>query len=364
MLAVVSCKSKSVRPQLGHETNSVFVFRIRHPCSRLNPVFRTKSTLKFAVSPTCSMRMPSPFPSVRRDPTLVPSPSAISFESSDVVLKWWMAGVLMSLDLKISKILRDAWSWDRPSAMLMKTIRGLRSLTFAIVSSSSEPSISIASRMAQSGIFPSAFTASSRLMSATVLSSGFLSSSSAGTMTPVPTSIILRSAVLSSFLSASGNVLMKMESLVATSLKGMPTAVLNPSSLYRYGAESADSIHGLTAEMTLPFGLRKSPTSTLSSAAVTGRSPTRLAYEVTSRVSTYVRTASCRSFAPGFLAARRASAISLRRLHGLYSNSGSSVSETRTVSPSPSARSVPMPTADFIRPSSPSPASVTPRWRG
>ena len=59
----------------------------------------------------------------------------------------------MSLDLKISKILRDAWSWERPSAMLTKTMAGLRSLTFAIVSSSSEPSISIASRMAQSGIW-------------------------------------------------------------------------------------------------------------------------------------------------------------------------------------------------------------------
>ena len=34
------------------------------------------------------------------------------------------------------------------------------------------------------------------------------------------------------------------------------------------------------------------------------------------------------------------------------------------VSPIPSARSVPIPTADFIRPSSPSPASVTPRCKG
>ena len=39
----------------------------------------------------------------------------------------------------------------------------------------------------------------------------------------------------------------------------------------------------------------------------------------------------------------------------------SSVSETRIVSPSPSHRSEPMPIALLIRPSSPSPASVTPR---
>ena len=46
------------------------------------------------------------------------------------------------------------------------------------------------------------------------------------------------------------------------------------------------------------------------------------------------------------------------------SASGSSVSETRIVSPRPSSSSEPMPTALLIRPSSPLPASVTPRWSG
>ena len=46
-------------------------------------------------------------------------------------------------------------------------------------------------------------------------------------------------------------------------------------------------------------------------------------------------------------------------LQGSISNSGSSVSETRMVSPRPSIRRDPMPMADFMRPSSPSPASVT-----
>eukprot|EP00967_Tisochrysis_lutea_P141325 scaffold259544_cov26-Tisochrysis_lutea.AAC.3 len=55
---------------------------------------------------------------------------------------------------------------------------------------------------------------------------------------------------------------------------------------------------------------------------------------------------------------------SARRLQGANSYSGSSVSETRMVSPRPSAKSAPMPMADFMRPSSPSPASVTPRWSG
>ena len=46
------------------------------------------------------------------------------------------------------------------------------------------------------------------------------------------------------------------------------------------------------------------------------------------------------------------------------SNSGSSVKDTLIVSPIPSSRSVPIPIADLILPSSPSPASVTPKWRG
>mmetsp|Transcript_53698 Transcript_53698/g.139869 ORF Transcript_53698/g.139869 Transcript_53698/m.139869 type:complete len:248 (+) Transcript_53698:696-1439(+) len=49
---------------------------------------------------------------------------------------------------------------------------------------------------------------------------------------------------------------------------------------------------------------------------------------------------------------------------GFASYSGSSVSETRIVSPRPSIRSVPMPAADLMRPSEPPPASVTPRCRG
>ena len=46
------------------------------------------------------------------------------------------------------------------------------------------------------------------------------------------------------------------------------------------------------------------------------------------------------------------------------SRTGSSVSETRIVSPSPSSRSEPIPMALLMRPSSASPASVTPTWKG
>jgi len=46
------------------------------------------------------------------------------------------------------------------------------------------------------------------------------------------------------------------------------------------------------------------------------------------------------------------------------SASGGSVSDTRMVSPMPSSSRAPMPVAPLARPSSPSPASVTPRWSG
>src|SRR5207244_2686299 len=46
------------------------------------------------------------------------------------------------------------------------------------------------------------------------------------------------------------------------------------------------------------------------------------------------------------------------------SSVGSAESETRTVSPMPSERSAPRPTADLIVPTPGVPASVTPRWRG
>ena len=43
---------------------------------------------------------------------------------------------------------------------------------------------------------------------------------------------------------------------------------------------------------------------------------------------------------------------------------GSAVSETRSVSPMPSASSEPIPTALLIAPANSVPASVTPRWSG
>ena len=46
------------------------------------------------------------------------------------------------------------------------------------------------------------------------------------------------------------------------------------------------------------------------------------------------------------------------------SSTGTAVSETRSVSPIPSARSEPIPIALFTVPVNAGPASVTPRWSG
>ena len=60
---------------------------------------------------------------------------------------------------------------------------------------------------------------------------------------------------------------------------------------------------------------------------------------------------------------RRPSALRISKAV-LTSSTGSAVSETRIVSPIPSASSAPIPTALLIEPENGVPASVTPRWSG
>mmetsp|Transcript_22332 Transcript_22332/g.62279 ORF Transcript_22332/g.62279 Transcript_22332/m.62279 type:complete len:202 (+) Transcript_22332:2247-2852(+) len=150
MSAVVSWRSNRVRPHDGHETNSVLVLLMRDPCRVENDVDRRKFTENL-VPPVSSIMTPSPFPSVRREPTLVPSCKASSLESSVSVVKWWITAVWMSLALKISNTRRDACRAERPSFGFRKHMAGLRSFTFMMVSSSSSPLISTAKRMAPSG---------------------------------------------------------------------------------------------------------------------------------------------------------------------------------------------------------------------
>ena len=68
MAAVTSCRSNSVRPHEGHETYSVFVLRMREPCSRPNDVRRRYSRS----APGCSIMTPSPRPSHSSPPACAP----------------------------------------------------------------------------------------------------------------------------------------------------------------------------------------------------------------------------------------------------------------------------------------------------
>ena len=110
-----------------------------------------------------------------------------------------------------------------------------------------------------------------------------------------------------------------------------------------------------TAESTEPSRCSSGLKSTASPSRCSGSLPTR---RVNTRVSRW-RSSNDGTPLPSAAAPRRSSVLA-----GAISRSGSSVSETRSVSPSPSISSDPMPIADFILPSSPSPASVTPRCSG
>mmetsp|Transcript_3072 Transcript_3072/g.9368 ORF Transcript_3072/g.9368 Transcript_3072/m.9368 type:complete len:237 (+) Transcript_3072:607-1317(+) len=67
MVSVTSCRSKSVRPQLGQLTNSVLTLRMREPWSSPKLAVRRNSGSKGA-----STRTPSPRPSTKRDPPSKP----------------------------------------------------------------------------------------------------------------------------------------------------------------------------------------------------------------------------------------------------------------------------------------------------
>ena len=103
---------------------------------------------------------------------------------------------------------------------------------------------------------------------------------------------------------------------------------------------ASPSIRGAPAAMAA-FSIRSSSSSSFSESVITP----------------FSMAAVCRSWAHS--STKRTSL----RATGI-SHSGSSESDTLMVSPSPSVSRAPMPTALLTRPSSPSPASVTPRCRG
>mmetsp|Transcript_7747 Transcript_7747/g.31490 ORF Transcript_7747/g.31490 Transcript_7747/m.31490 type:complete len:249 (+) Transcript_7747:302-1048(+) len=227
--SVTSCKSKSVRPQLGHETYSVFTLRMRLPCKRPNDA-RTRSVLE---KPSASIIAPSPSPSHRSPPANMPVLMSRLLESIAPNVRWWITGKFSLSRARNSNTRRLACTRLTPSLHLI--IRKMASSSFRrprVSSSSSAVSVTT-ERSAPSGS-PSpaslAARASSMVYSAMDAGTAHAFRSATGAITPRPASWRRLSVRRASWSSAGGTSSRMIESTVATSLKGMPTASLQPSS--------------------------------------------------------------------------------------------------------------------------------------
>mmetsp|Transcript_25624 Transcript_25624/g.52175 ORF Transcript_25624/g.52175 Transcript_25624/m.52175 type:complete len:244 (+) Transcript_25624:363-1094(+) len=221
--AVTVWRSKSVRPHEGHETYSVFVFRMRLPWRRPKEVVRMNSGSLLGDS----IRIPSPLPSTSEHPTCEPTVRTTSSLGPSITT-WWITGAVILFSLRKLNTRREAWTRLTPSGTLSRIMTGDWSLSAPKTSSDSSPRTEIAMRTALSGIstLPSATFARSNV--AMALGSGVLASTSAGARTPTPTSCSRRRAVRSFSAFSDGTSRRKMESVVAMSLNGIPTAVLQP----------------------------------------------------------------------------------------------------------------------------------------
>mmetsp|Transcript_11836 Transcript_11836/g.20250 ORF Transcript_11836/g.20250 Transcript_11836/m.20250 type:complete len:273 (+) Transcript_11836:618-1436(+) len=244
--AVTSCRSKSVRPHEGHETNSVLMLRIRDPCSSPKEVVRRYSIPKSEPS-WGSTSTPSPRPSHRRPPTCEPSCSANSYESDGGGRKWWMTAESTPWAPKSVKRRREACRRESPSATSRSTKACGVSFSASTSASLSLPSSESTTRLAHAGTAPAATSA--RVARATAPSMGLAASSAAGTMGRTATSISRLSVWRATSLSRGGDSRSTMASVVAMSLKGRPTTVLQPSALYSAcGSESIERGTGCSTE--------------------------------------------------------------------------------------------------------------------
>mmetsp|Transcript_33568 Transcript_33568/g.73984 ORF Transcript_33568/g.73984 Transcript_33568/m.73984 type:complete len:251 (-) Transcript_33568:1448-2200(-) len=172
--SVTSCRSKRVLPQLGQDTKSVFVDRIRAPCSNPKEVLRVVSRPK----PGSESITPSPRPSTNRAPTsepmrriassLVISPLLpLSLTKSLCPLERaaphpiaWITGKLEPISESIWKQRREPCTRETPSGtdrISMATLVPMfpspceRALNCAYIEASSMPVTCTANLMAISG---------------------------------------------------------------------------------------------------------------------------------------------------------------------------------------------------------------------
>mmetsp|Transcript_6634 Transcript_6634/g.20059 ORF Transcript_6634/g.20059 Transcript_6634/m.20059 type:complete len:377 (+) Transcript_6634:335-1465(+) len=356
--SVTSCRSNSVRPQLGHDTYSVLTLRMRLPCSSPNAARTTSSVL----NPSASSIAPSPRPSHSSPPANAPVRMSRLLESTAPSVRWWITGSVTPSRAIASKMRREACTRLTSAGHLM--VRKMQSpasssLRRPSVASSSVPLSCTTERSAPFGsASPASWraSASSMVYSAIEAGTAHASRAAAGAITPRPASWRRLSVRRASASSSAGTSSSTMVSTVATSLKGMPTASLQPSCWY--SASGVCSCSSVTRASTEPSRCSTARRSTVSSSRWLTSSPRRRSNLRKSRAVSVKGTGVCHLF----------SAASVPRLasvpQGTISSSGSSVRLTRIVSPRPSMSSEPMPMADFMRPSSPSPASVTPRCMG
>mmetsp|Transcript_3996 Transcript_3996/g.13337 ORF Transcript_3996/g.13337 Transcript_3996/m.13337 type:complete len:299 (-) Transcript_3996:1282-2178(-) len=252
--AVTSWRSKSVRPQDGQDTNSVFVLRMREPWSKANDVSRRYATSKFAVFATSgSTRTPSPRPSPSRPPACMPSWSASSDRSHSGARKWCTTDSPSSPGAprpSFSKRRRVAWRRLRDGSVSARTKSTWSPMALSASSCSSVSSPRHVTTMRPlsdaRGSLPSVASSPSAAQSTagTAPGRGASASASRGTTqcTPAPRSVFSASRAASS--SMAGGSRRKSVSVVATSFMGSdappgPSTVLAPSA-----RKSADAPKG------------------------------------------------------------------------------------------------------------------------
>ena len=99
--AVTSCRSKSVRPHEGHETNSVLVERMREPCSRPKDVVRSR--LGVEVGAGLRLESDAVAEAVAEQPAHLRAELERELDLSDGGARWWITAQSMPRASSVAK---------------------------------------------------------------------------------------------------------------------------------------------------------------------------------------------------------------------------------------------------------------------
>mmetsp|Transcript_122498 Transcript_122498/g.346401 ORF Transcript_122498/g.346401 Transcript_122498/m.346401 type:complete len:325 (-) Transcript_122498:976-1950(-) len=323
--------------------NSVFEMRMREACKRLNAASRRSS----AFMSWASQRMPSPRPSTKRLPK---SADAFTTMSSSSFPSTWpyrnhsIAGIFAAT----SMVERFAKNF-RARNVAPSVVSGRRRRNLGDAFSTAARSSSVDSMPEQINAWPPSRCSRGDPTSLALCSSVTPSGLPSGLgRQSTPTGASNNAFKLSAHVAAEMGPSTTMASTLFQSFCTSPSCRKRRPSLSHKAAVSRPSNSSACIEArTEPSTFRG--TSSGKSHFLRPKWPSRRPFG-SSKGSTPLPKAVC--------------ATSRSAMHGFASNSGSSVNETRIVSPRPSRRSAPMPTADLMRPSEPPPASVTPKCIG